>query len=113
MFTSNVIGCDTTAKYYIPVRLFTAWFPNAFTPGSEDDNNRFRLHSKNDYEEFRIYIYDRAGRLMFESNDPKFEWDGTHDGTECRQGGYVFICHYRKPGTTTLNTLKGTITLLR
>ena len=67
----------------------------------------------NSYEYFHIYIYDRQGRLMYESDDPEFEWDGTHDGNACRQGAYVYICNYRKPGTPTLSTLKGTITLIR
>ncbi len=111
--TRNVINCATVYPFKIPVKLFTAWFPTAFTPNSDDDNATFKLYSVNSYEYFHIYIYDRQGRLMYESDDPEFEWDGTHDGNACRQGAYVYICNYRKPGTPTLSTLKGTITLIR
>ena len=93
--------------------LFTAWFPNIFTPGSEDENARFRLYTINDYEVFHIYIYNRGGQLVFESVDPNFEWDGTYNGENCAQGTYAYVCNYRKAGTSTLVTKNGTITLVR
>ena len=113
MTTYNALGCEVVYPFTIPVKMFTAWFPTAFTPNSNDDNAKFRLHSINEYEEFHIYIYDRAGRLMFQSNDPNFEWDGTRDGEPCMQGSYAYICHFRKPGTPTLSSIKGTITIIR
>lgn len=110
----NAIGCPSQHRFGIPVRFFSAWLPNVFTPGSADVNSVFRLYSVNVYEYFHIYIYNRHGLLVFSSDDPAFEWDGTtKDGQPCEQGAYVYICNYRKPGTQTLDRRSGTITLLR
>ena len=111
--TANELGCATVYPFTIPVHLFTAWLPTTFTPGSEDVNSKFRLYTINEYEYFHIYIYNREGMLVFESEDPAFEWDGTYKGAACPQGAYVYVCNYRKPNVGTLSNRKGTITLLR
>ncbi len=110
---ANVLNCEASRRFGIPVILYTAWFPTIFTPGSEDENAKFRLYSVNSYEHFHIYIYDRHGMLMFESDSPDFEWDGTHNGQPCPQGAYVYTCNYRKPLANTLSTKSGSVTLIR
>jgi gliding motility-associated-like protein len=109
----NELGCQTVYPFGIPVNLYTAWFPNIFTPGSEDVNSTFRLYTINRYEIFHIYIYNRRGELVFDSDDPEFEWDGTYKGSPCPQGTYVYICRFRKPGTFNLSEIYGSITLVR
>ena len=111
--TANELGCAVVYPFSIPVYLFTAWLPTVFTPGSEDVNAKFKLFTINKYEYFHIYIYNREGLLVFESEDPAFEWDGTYKGNPCPQGAYVYVCNYRKPDAGTLSSRKGTITLLR
>lgn len=111
--TANELGCATIYPFSIPVYLFTAWLPTVFTPGTEDVNAKFKLFTVNEYEYFHIYIYNRQGMLVFESEDPKFEWDGTYKGSPCPQGSYVYTCNYRKPNAGTLSSRNGTITLLR
>lgn len=113
MTSANELGCRIGYPFSIPVSMYTAWFPNIFTPGSEDENEKFRLYSINTYEHFHISIFNRRGEVVFESQDSHFEWDGTFNGTPCPQGAYVYICRFRKPGTYNLSTLKGTVTLIR
>ena len=81
--------------------------------GSEDQNSTFRLFTINAYEFFHIYIYNRRGELVFDSDDPEFVWDGTMDGKPCPQGTYVYVCRFRKPGTNNLAQLHGSVTLVR
>ena len=109
----NVLDCPTVYPFQIPVNIFTAWYPTAFTPGSSDGNDKFSLHSINEYQFFHIYIYNRRGELVYESDDVHFEWDGTKNGEPCPQGAYVYTCRFRKPGTTTLSTIQGSVTLIR
>ncbi len=112
--TANELNCPVSRTFGIPVSLFTAWTPNIFTPNSSDKNNRFKIFTINNFEHFHIYIYNRQGMLVFESTDPQFEWDGTRmDGEPCPQGVYTFVYNYRKPGTPTLISNSGTITLVR
>lgn len=109
----NVLNCPTVYPFAIPVSNYTAWFPTVFTPGSSDGNNLFSLYTINEYQYFHIYIYNRRGELVFESDDVHFTWDGTYNNEPCPQGAYVYVCRYRKPGTTTLSTMTGTISLIR
>lgn len=109
----NELGCPTVYPFSIPVNIYTAWFPTAFTPGSNDGNAYFSLYSVNEYEFFHIYIYNRRGEMVYESSDSQFQWDGTCKGDPCQQGAYVYICRYRKPGSTNLAQLQGTVTLIR
>ncbi len=111
----NELVCPIEYPFSIPVNLFTAWFPNAFTPGSQDANSHFSFFTLNDYEYFHIYIYNRRGELVYESDDVQFKWDGTrmNDGEPMPQGTYVYTCRFRKPGSTMLNSTYGTVTLVR
>lgn len=111
----NELNCPIDYPFAIPVNLFTAWFPNAFTPGSQDENAYFSFYTINDYEYFHIYIYNRRGELVYESDDVRFKWDGTRlsDGEPLSQGTYVYTCRYRKPGSTVLDTKYGSVTLVR
>ena len=45
---------------------------------------------------------------------PDPQWDGTHEGTLCPQGAYVWHLRYRRNDSPdAVITLTGTITLLR
>lgn len=81
----NVLNCPTVYPFAIPVSTFTAWFPNIFTPGSSDANSTFSLFTINEYEYFHIYIYNRRGELVFESDDVHFQWNGTYKDEPCRR----------------------------
>ena len=113
MLVANNDYCTDTVEVSIPVKIQSLWFPNIFTPGSSDANSTFSLFTINEYEYFHIYIYNRRGELVFESDDVHFQWNGTYKDEPCPQGAYVYTCRYRKPGTTTLSTLTGSITLIR
>ncbi len=60
--------------------------PNIFTPNADELNDVFQL-SEIVCDPFRILIFDRWGKKIFESNDPQFLWQGTGHET----GVYYFI----------------------
>ena len=109
--TANALGCAHDTSFWVRIEMFSVWFPNAFTPNLYG-NKVFKLETNNELEYFSIYIYDRRGDLVFSSEDQNFEWDGTHNGAQCQQGSYVYICNYRRPGLNTVISRKGTVTLL-
>lgn len=115
LVTANDLGCTDTLDFSLPVVLFTFYAPNAFTPERpEAENNVFRFYTINEMENFHIYIYDRAGRLVYTSQDLHFAWDGTTmDGKKCPQGTYVYVATYRRPMTEDIVTQKGAVTLIR
>ena len=72
--------------------------PNVFSPDGSANNDFFTPITSGDFETFKIKIYDRWGLLMFESADPFFMWDGTHNGKKCPEGVYYYIANYQQAG---------------
>ncbi|MBR1517281.1 MAG: gliding motility-associated C-terminal domain-containing protein [Bacteroidales bacterium] len=112
MRTSNAIGCYVDTAFRVPIQRFASWAPNIFTP-NRAENSTFRIQTINEVEYFSVYIYTREGKLVFESEDPHFVWDGTHKGKDCPQGTYVYICRYRRANTSDVAEMKGVLTLIR
>ena len=110
--TGNELGCSHDTSFYVPVGIFAVWFPNAFTPNLET-NNTFKPFTANDILDYELYIYDRAGILVFHTNDIEEGWDGTYRGHECKSGAYVYITKYRRKGVERLMSQKGTVTIVK
>lgn len=104
--------CTDTLRQTIPFSHSAVWAPNVFSPAA-DGNNRFVVVvNEGVAEDFRIY--NRNGVLVAHSDGPVPEWDGTHLGTPCPQGTYVWHLLYRRDDNPDqLHTLTGTVTLLR
>ena len=104
--------CEDTTHLTLPFVRSSIWAPNAFTP-SEDANNRFAPISSGLLAS-ELYIYDRAGRIMFSTQDLGQGWDGTHNGQPCPQGTYVWLLRYQAADFPAIwQTQSGTVTLLR
>jgi len=44
---------------------------------------------------YKMLIYDRSGKMLFQSADPYYGWDGTLNGRKlARQGVYVYHIEY-------------------
>jgi gliding motility-associated-like protein len=50
------------------------------------------ITSLNRIEEYQFEIYDRYGRIIFESSEPAIGWDGRIDNTNryAREGVYIY-----------------------
>lgn len=106
-------GCVRTDTVSVAVCPDIVRFPNAFTPGNDDLNERFGMHviGGNAAVE-KMTVYNRWGQLIFESVDPKAAWDGAVDGQAAPSDVYLFIIQYRL-GDGTLKIEKGEVTLVR
>ena len=104
--------CHDTTHFTIPFIKVAIWAPNVFTP-SESTNNRFAPVTTGILET-ELFIYDRQGRRIFTTKDLVEGWDGTHDGSPCSQGTYVWFLRYRTADyPDTWQTASGSVTLLR
>ena len=90
------------------------YIPNAITPSKDEGiNDYFYVVFPEFYEvnKFEIYIYDRWGKLAFESDDTNFKWDGRVDGKLIPNNVFVYkIYVLGKDGFEYV--FKGTITVL-
>lgn len=102
--------CQDTIERTLQVLRHLLMFPNVFTPGL-DINNTFGPAYSN-VDDYELWIYDRRGDQVFHTRDILDRWDGTYEGSTCRQETYVYTCTY----TTAeygKNRQVGTVTLLR
>jgi len=100
-------GCIDTATAFYTVSLQRIFIPNVFTPNDDGVLDRYTVVYRGE-ESFTMKIFDRWGKLMFETTDPETGWPGiTTDGTKAEDGIYYYIV---KVGG---DYFKGHITLLR
>ncbi|MCL2413158.1 MAG: gliding motility-associated C-terminal domain-containing protein [Bacteroidales bacterium] len=109
--------CITFQQYHDECLNFE--LPNVFTPNDDGINDVFKAMSHDlphGFGIFTIRIFNRWGNLVFESNDPNFEWDGnTSNGRPAPEGTYFWIVELGVPSGETIvrETLSGNVTLLR
>jgi len=73
-------GCkDSTTKCVTVEGDWTFFIPNSFTPNEDGINDMFEAKGMG-LKEFKLYIFDRWGNMIFESDDIKKGWDGKANG---------------------------------
>ncbi len=83
---------------YCPSAIF---IPNTFTPNGDGTNDIFIPVGKN-IATMHLYVFDRWGNQLFESDDPTQGWDGTYSGEVVKNDIYVWRLAYKfqeKDGT--------------
>lgn len=93
---TNVTGCnDTLQKKVTILPEFMIYIPNAFSPNGDQKNDTFNIKSSGiDETEYELLIFNRYGKRIFKSNDPKIGWDG--EGKKGIESGvYVYKIELR------------------
>jgi len=68
--------------------------PNAFTPNNDGLNDTFKPFYSN-VSEYKMYIFNKLGEKVFESNDINIGWDGYFKG-KIIQDSYVYKIEFNK-----------------
>jgi gliding motility-associated-like protein len=100
----SIDGCSNTISYPIYITCGGLMNVNVFTPNSDGINDEFSFDSLQICRDFSITIFDRWGRLVFETQDPYQPWDGD----EQPSGTYYYLIRYRNGGQE-----QGYVTLIR
>jgi len=112
---NNCFNSDTII-YTLCEPPLNIWIPNAFTPNGDGKNDAFNIESINKIKDFHLYIYNRWGQVIFETNDINKGWDGTFKGKDIQEGVYIWKLEYQWDGNYNESSdgeKHGTITLLR
>ncbi|MGM9809264.1 MAG: gliding motility-associated C-terminal domain-containing protein, partial [Paludibacteraceae bacterium] len=64
--------------------------PNVFTPNGDGKNDEFRVLYRS-IKEYHIWVYNRWGKLVYESTDPAKGWDGTINNHPAAEGAYFYV----------------------
>jgi gliding motility-associated-like protein len=93
-------GCVGSDSIYLTGKqcLLGFYIPNAFTPGRDGRNDRFRPLLYGNVTNYKFAIFNRWGQLVFESTELMQGWDGMIAGTPQPAGGYVWTCEYQLQG---------------
>lgn len=88
--TARFYTTDTIVAYLEP-QEYVFYVANAFSPNDDGFNDTFKpIINVVDLETFEFQIFDRWGGLLYQSNDPWAEWDGTASGSEVPVGVYAY-----------------------
>jgi len=88
----SVHGCvDSTSGLIRILPDFSIYIPNAFTPNGDGINEGFKAYATN-VSEFTMYIFNRWGELLFETDNIHIPWDGRSFKTDepMMQDVYVY-----------------------
>jgi len=108
--------CPASAEVTIRECGAELWFPNAFSPNNDYNNDTFKPVILGTLKTFQILIYNRWGQLLYESNDAYSGWDGIFKGSLCPAAQYVFIASYSmgtEPSDQKQRIQRGMVTLVR
>lgn len=112
LLTTNSSGCTDTACREVAALINPLLdVPNAFTPGRFGENAIIKVAGFGiTHMDFRIY--NRWGKLVFESTDPSIGWDGYYQGQMQPMDVYAYTlkAEFSNGGHI---TKKGDITLIR
>jgi gliding motility-associated-like protein len=80
----SVMVCVDSCNFYE--------IPNVFTPNGDDINDRLIAKTSGLVEKIDMKIFNRYGVLVFQTNEPKINWDGTYKGNIVSPGVYFYQC---------------------
>lgn len=80
----SVMVCIDSCNFYE--------IPNVFTPNGDDINDRLVAKTTGLVEKIDFKLFNRTGLLIFSTEKPKIEWDGTYNGKIVSPGVYFYQC---------------------
>ncbi|MFA5782549.1 MAG: PKD domain-containing protein, partial [Bacteroidales bacterium] len=90
LVVENPYGCvDSTSNEIWIKQDFAIFFPNAFSPNGDNENNVFYVRGHG-IKNLHLIIYDRWGEKVFETTSQKNGWDGTFHGKKLDPGVFVY-----------------------
>jgi gliding motility-associated-like protein len=105
-------GCiDSASNVLLHLINTYAYVPSCFTPNNDGKNDVLKLFTVN-ISDFYFQLLDRWGRVLFETNNPEAEWDGTYQGNYVQEGVFVYKMEYKSLQRKRIETF-GRVTLLR
>ena len=94
---TNSAGCIDSAMTIIYFASIPSMYvPNSFTPNGDEFNQVFtpKFGDGIDLTNYHLFVFNRWGGLVFETNDINIGWDGTSSGLYSQEGTYIWKMQY-------------------
>ncbi len=87
LYAENNFGCrDSISMLIIINDIFTFYIPNAFSPNGDNRNEVFMPYGISvDPDFYSMKIYDRWGKLVFQTSQYNVPWDGNVEGVSKKE----------------------------
>ena len=83
-------------------------FANAITPNGDGQNDTWEIEDIDAFPDALVYVYDKAGLVVFKSSGGYNAWDGTYNGRSLPMGTYYYVIDLRDGSSV----YEGTITII-
>ncbi len=105
-------GCDSSTYLVLNVDpKLDLYVENCITPLSPNNNTFDIIHDEALIID-DVYIYNRAGGLIFHSPNNAQPWNGKYKGEYCPQAAYAYLIYYRQVGVMGQKVKTGTLLLI-
>ncbi|MCU0457555.1 MAG: gliding motility-associated C-terminal domain-containing protein [Bacteroidales bacterium] len=89
----DVIGNESPLSMMVCVDSCNFYeIPNVFTPNGDDVNDFLLAKTSALVEKVEFRLFNRAGVLIFSTQEPRLNWDGTYKGRIVPSGVYYYDC---------------------
>ncbi|MEM1321727.1 MAG: gliding motility-associated C-terminal domain-containing protein [Bacteroidota bacterium] len=88
----NDDGCDTsTVTIFVDCPSTEFVIRNGFSPNGDSRNDSFVIEGIEGFPDHTLYIYNRWGNLVLETQNYQNDWQGTWDGGDLPDGVYFYV----------------------
>lgn len=103
--TVTVVECDPLVY----------WVPNTFTPNGDEYNTTWGpvFDGPFDPNDFHLFVVNRWGQVMWESNNATARWDGTYGSRLVQDGVYIWAIDFGVLETDERRMIHGHVTIIR
>jgi gliding motility-associated-like protein len=110
---TNFAGCLRVDTFLVSAQTcFSYSLPNVFTPNDDGVNDYFTPLELIGADDLTFSVYNRYGMEVYQTNNPKFSWDGRYKSTMLADGVYFWHLEITD-NTGGVHTATGTLTLMR
>ena len=118
LIATSDAGCKDTTNKIINVNEEVIYYvPNSFTPDNDDFNQVFKPVFTSGFDPFsyHLYIFNRWGELVFESNDATIGWSGLYgkDGALVQEGSYTWKIDFKLKQNDARKVEVGSVNILK
>lgn len=78
-------GCKIVTEDFVYILI-----PEFFTPNGDNINDVFQIGGDTNFDEFEVIIFDRFGKVLIQSNEAPFQWNGTYNGRNLPSDDYWY-----------------------
>ncbi|MBB5440976.1 gliding motility-associated-like protein [Pedobacter sp. AK017] len=114
MVTSRAIMTNGVLQPVLPSQFITEGFivkaTNLLSPNGDGKNDTWIINDIERYPDNEVTVFDRTGRVVFQTKNYQNNWTGQFLGTPLAEGTYYYSIKLKKAGKTGL--IRGFITII-